>query len=205
MARPALFGVISSNRILVSRLFAIAFFVLLMLTESSQEGSVVSAYLFLTGLVLVGVATVGRLWCALYISGYKDAQLVTSGPYSISRNPLYFFSFLGFAGIGLTTETVTLAVIIVLAFALIYPYVILREEGYLGSKFGDAFAEYRARTPRFFPELGKLQEPDSYLVNPKLYRRTMANGLWFVWLVGIVELVEALHEYHVFAPVIRLP
>ena len=60
---------VSSNRILVSRGFAIAFFLLLLVTESAQEGSIVSAILFLAGLGLVGVATVGRLWCSLYISG----------------------------------------------------------------------------------------------------------------------------------------
>ena len=65
---------ISSNRILVSRGFAIAFFLLLLVTESAQEGSIVSAILFLSGLVLVGVATVGRLWCSLYISGYKNSE-----------------------------------------------------------------------------------------------------------------------------------
>jgi len=40
---------VSSNRILVSRVFAAAFFVLLVLTESAQEGKVISAFLFLTG------------------------------------------------------------------------------------------------------------------------------------------------------------
>ena len=153
----------------------------------------------------MGVATVGRLWCSLYISGYKDAVLITSGPYSVSRNPLYFFSFLGFAGIRLATETLSFAIALVAAFGLIYPYVIRHEEDYLLSKFGEAFADYRARTPCFFPDLGLFREPQSYTVNPSLYRRTMANGLWFVWLVGIIELVEALHEYHVLAPLIRLP
>lgn len=72
--------VISSNRILVSRLFAIAFFVLLILTESAQEGSIISSLLFLIGLVLVGAATVGRMWCAMYISGYKDLSLLPQDP-----------------------------------------------------------------------------------------------------------------------------
>jgi protein-S-isoprenylcysteine O-methyltransferase Ste14 len=40
-----------------------------------------------------------RLWCSLYISGYKNSQLITSGPYSLCRNPLYFFSFVGFAAL----------------------------------------------------------------------------------------------------------
>jgi protein-S-isoprenylcysteine O-methyltransferase Ste14 len=205
VVHSALADVVSSNRILVSRIFAAVFFVVLVLTESAQEGKVVSALLFLSGLVLVRIATVGRLWCSLFISGYKDAVLITSGPYSITRNPLYFFSFLGFAGIGLATETLSLAIALMTVFGLVYPYVIRREEHVLSSKFGRAFADYCARTPRFFPDLKLFREPESYPVNPRLYRRTMANGLWFVWLVGIIELVEALHEYHVLMPLIRLP
>lgn len=120
----SLADVVASNRILVSRIFAIAFFLLLAVTESAEEGSLVSSLLFLTGLVLVGAATVGRLWCALYISGYKSAELITAGPYSMSRHPLYFFSLLGFAGIGFATETVTFGLAFVIAFWLAYPHII---------------------------------------------------------------------------------
>lgn len=196
---------ISTNRILVSRGFAIAFFLLLLVTESAQEGSIVSAILFLSGLVLVGVATVGRLWCSLYISGYKNVELITSGPYSVTRNPLYFFSFLGFTGIGLSTETLTLSLGFVLVFALVYPVIIRREEIFLQDKFGRAFSDYCARTPRFFPNLRAFHEPERYVVNPRQFRGAMGDVLWFVWLVGVIELVEALHKFHILAPLLRLP
>lgn len=195
----------SSHRILVSRIFGAVFFAVVLTTTSIQEGSIVSTILFLTGLVLVGIATVGRLWCSLYISGYKDSQLITAGPYSICRNPLYFFSFLGFAGIGFATETFTLGIALALAFLMAYPAVVDREENLLRSRFGPEFERYCARTPRFIPDFAKLNEPDTYLVNPKLFRRTMGDVVWFVWFVGIIELVEALHEYHYFEPLIRLP
>lgn len=196
---------IASHRILVSRIFSAAFFALLLATEGALEGSLVSPLLFFFGLILVAIATVGRLWCSLYISGYKNAALIDAGPYSISRNPLYFFSFLGFVGIGLATETVTLALLLAAIFAVGYPLIIAREERYLRAKFGDAFAAYAARTPRFFPKVGALQEPETWRVNPRLFRRTMGDVLWFVWLVAVIELVEALHEYGVVTPLLRLP
>ena len=196
---------ISSNRILVSRIFAIAFFALLVLTESRQEGSIISSILFFVGLVLVGIATVGRMWCAMYISGYKNSELIISGPYSMSRNPLYFFSLLGWAGVGLATETFSFGIAFVLIFLLLYPHIIRREEEHLRTKFGHAFTEYCRRTPRFFPNPKAFHEPESYVVNPKVFRRATGDVLWFIWLVGIIELVEALHEYGFIRPVIRLP
>lgn len=196
---------VSSNRILVSRIFAIVFFFLLLITDSAQEGSIVSSLLFLIGLGLVGVATVGRLWCAMYISGYKSSELITAGPYSISRHPLYFFSLLGWTGVGLATETFTFGITFALAFGLVYPHIMRREEEHLRVKFGDAFTDYCARTPRFLPNPKAFHEPESYVVNPGVFRGAMGDVLWFIWLVGVIELVEALHEYHFLTPVIRLP
>ena len=195
----------ASRRILVSRLFVLAFFLAVLATESAHEGNLLSTALFLAGLVLVGLATVGRLWCSLYISGYKQAHLITTGPYSISRNPLYFFSLLGFAGIGLATETLTFAALMVGATLLAYPAVIRSEERVLREKFGAAFDEYCARTPRLLPDFSRFVEPETWTVSPPIFRRSMGEVVWFVWFVGILELVEALHEYHVVEPLWRLP
>jgi len=195
----------AGHRILVSRVFSLLFFFTLLVTESRLEGHLITPALFLLGLVLVGVATVGRLWCSLYISGYKNAELVTAGPYSVSRNPLYFFSFLGFIGLGFATETFTFPLVLAVSFGIAYPLIIAREEQYLRAKFGDAFSAYAARTPRFFPRFTDLIEPESWSVNPRLFRRTMGDVLWFVWLVGVIELVEALHEYRIIEPWVALP
>lgn len=197
--------IISSHRILVSRSFGVLFFAVVLTMESLHEGSLVSTTLFLIGLFLVAIATVGRLWCSLYISGYKDSQLITTGPYSICRNPLYFFSFLGFAGIGFATETLTLGMALGLLFLMGYPAVVQREEEVLRARFGAEFETYCARTPRFVPNLARFNEPETYLVNPRLFRRTMVDVVWFVWFVGIIEFVEALHEYHYFEPLLHLP
>lgn len=201
----ALGRLFAGRRILFSRLFVLAFFLALLATESTHEGSLLSTALFLAGLALVGLATVGRLWCSLYISGYKQAQLITTGPYSVSRNPLYFFSLLGFAGIGLATETLTFAAVMIGATLLAYPSVIRREEQVLRERFGADFEEYCARTPRLLPDFSRFVEPEIWTVNPRIFRRSMGEVVWFVWFVGIVELVEALHEYRIVEPLVRLP
>jgi protein-S-isoprenylcysteine O-methyltransferase Ste14 len=196
---------VAGHRISVSRAFGVMFFITVLVCDSAHEATIVAPVLFLSGLVLIGIATVGRLWCSLYISGYKNSQLVTAGPYSMCRNPLYLFSFLGFVGIGLATETASIPLALIVAVLLVYPHVIKREEAHLRSKFGEAFTRYAARTPRILPDLSKYNEPDSYTVNPKLFRRTAMDVVWFVWFVGIVELVEALHEYQFFQPIFSIP
>ena len=185
---------LENHRILVSRLFAAAFFGVLLSMESRLEGTLAEPALFMTGLALVGVATVGRLWCSLYISGHKDSELVTVGPYSVTRNPLYFFSFLGFIGVGLATETVTLALAMTGFFAIVYPIIIRREEIFLRMKFGAAFAEYCDQVPRFMPRFSLYVEPNTWVVDTRLFRRTMLDVVWFVWLVALIEFVEAIHE-----------
>jgi protein-S-isoprenylcysteine O-methyltransferase Ste14 len=195
----------SQRRIIVSRVFAGAFFALVLFAGSAHEGSVVEGLLFLLGVMLVGVATVGRLWCSLYISGYKKAELITMGPYSMTRNPLYFFSLLGFAGLGFATQTFTLGLVLIVMFAIVYPSTIRREEAVLGARFGEAFTDYCARTPRLFPNFRLFNEPDTYTVNPRLFRRTMGDVLWFVWLVGAIAFIDVLHENGVIVPLFQLP
>jgi protein-S-isoprenylcysteine O-methyltransferase Ste14 len=195
----------ATHRLLVSRIFAAAFFLVVLGVESAHEGTLLSTLLFLIGLALVGAATVGRLWCSLYISGRKNTALITTGPYSLSRNPLYFFSLLGFAGIGFASETVTLGIVLAVAMLVSYPTVIRREEAVLRERFGAEFEAYCARVPRFLPNLSGYVEPEVYTVNPRLFRRTMLDVVWFIWFVGILEFVEALHEYHYLKPLFHLP
>ena len=129
-----------ANRIRMSQLFVLLIMVLLAVSESRWERTFMDAVLFLFGAVLVGAATMGRLWCSLYIAGYKEGTLITIGPYSISRNPLYFFSFVGAVGLGLATETFTFGVLFALWFALFYPAVIRGEEQRLREVHGARFA-----------------------------------------------------------------
>jgi protein-S-isoprenylcysteine O-methyltransferase Ste14 len=193
------------NRLSISKIFSTLLIILILFSASNWEDrKLISDALFVAGALLVGVATVGRLWCSLYISGYKNNVLIKIGPYSTSRNPLYFFSLLGAVGVGLATETITVPLIILIAFALYYPFVIQEEEKRLHSIHGKRFDDYCRAIPRFFPTFSRFTEPDSYVVKPKVYRKRVLNALWFVWLLGIFELIEAFHEYGVVPIFLKL-
>lgn len=177
--------------------------ILVAMSSSKWEHTspLVAAALFGLATVLVAIAALGRLWCSLYIAGYKTKSLVTDGPYSMCRNPLYFFSLLGAIGIGLATETLTIPLIILVAFAAYYPGVIRGEERTLKGRHGADFSTYIATVPRFFPKWRYPSEPETYVVKPIVFRRHIMSALWFIWLLGAVEVVEAFHESH-FLPVI---
>ena len=198
-----LISLFRTHRIHMSRIFVLGMVLLLGVSGSHWDGSFTDAILFATGVVLTGVATVGRLWSALYVAGYKDGTLITVGPYSVSRNPLYLFSALGAVGVGFATETITFAVLFGLVFWLFYPGVMDAEERKLAALHGARFADYCQRVPRFFPNLRLLVEPETYLVRTDRFRSHLIDAMWFVWALGFLEVLEALHQYRVLPVLLR--
>jgi protein-S-isoprenylcysteine O-methyltransferase Ste14 len=195
----------SQHRIKVSRVFGFSFVAALLATGSVWQVTWIGRVMFLAGIVLAAVGMIGRIWCLVYSSGYKSSELVTQGPYSVSRNPLYFFSFVGLIGIGLATETVTLTLFLVAFFALVYPAVIAGEEEFLRGKFGDAFAEYCRRVPRFFPARRLFVEPESYTVQPRTLRRSLGGVIWFIGLPVVIQVLVTLRTAGVIGSVTLLP
>lgn len=150
--------------------------------------------LSLIGSVFIAIAVVGRLWCGLHIGGRKNSELVVVGPYSLCRNPLYFFSFVGGLGVMLMTETLLLPLAFSALFAAYYPRVIATEEETLLSLHGTAFRHYCSRVPRFWPRFSSFVEPTSYVVSATSVRKSLGDSMWFVIAGGAVEFVEGLHS-----------
>lgn len=177
-------------RILVSRIFGLAVVALLLVSQSHWRAcDGMTRGLFFVAVLLTGVAALGRMWCSLYIAGRKNAELVTEGPYSMCRNPLYFFSFLGAVGLGFATGTFTIPAIIALGFALKYPSTIKGEEAYLAKRHGEPFQQYLQTVPRFFPRLSLLKEPQQTVVNPVTFRKHLGSVIWFIWALGLLPLL----------------
>ena len=196
--------IIEKSRIPLSRLFAIALLIVILLSKSKWDESIVEIMLFAVGCFLVAIASLGRLWCSLYIAGYKTATLITQGPYSMCRHPLYFLSFLGAVGVGLATETILIPAIILLGFGLYYPYIMRSEEVDLLQRHGDAYKIYRDATPLFFPNLSKLQEPETYTVKTRIFRQHIFDALWFIWLIGIMEIIEGFHKLGIIPAIFKV-
>jgi len=83
------------------------------------------------------------------VPGQASSQLVTWGPYRLSRNPMYVgltLAYLGEAGI---LKQVWPAVLLPLTVAYVNWVVIAVEEGKLRDVFGEGYEQYRARVRRW--------------------------------------------------------
>jgi protein-S-isoprenylcysteine O-methyltransferase Ste14 len=75
--------------------------------------------------------------------------IVDTGPYRLTRNPIYLGMVLGLIGLAIALNSLWLLLTLV-PFALVIRYgVIAREEAYLERKFGDVYRRYRARVRRW--------------------------------------------------------
>lgn len=199
------FPLFGKLRVPITRLLAIPMGLVLMCSTSAwNRMPTIEGLLTAMGVVLVAVGSLGRLWCALYIAGQKTRSLVTQGPYSTSRNPLYFFSLVGGIGVALATETLLIPFAVALLFGIYYPYVIRREEAKLLALHGDAFKTYRKTTPCFFPDFSRLQEPEIYLAHPIAFKKEVLSSLWFLWLLAILEIFEVLNNVHLLPTFFRI-
>lgn len=104
---------------------------------------------------LVGLAM--NLWGAYTmrrgrtaINPYRSTtSIVDSGAFGFSRNPLYLGMDLLFAGIILWLNSLWGVPVFILLLLVMHYGVILREEHYLESQFGEQYRRYRARVRRY--------------------------------------------------------
>ena len=75
--------------------------------------------------------------------------LVTTGPFRLSRNPLYISLTLCYAGIALAAQSLWALLLLLAVLVVMRRGVIDREERYLEGKFGQDYLQYRARVRRW--------------------------------------------------------
>jgi protein-S-isoprenylcysteine O-methyltransferase Ste14 len=159
----------------------------------------------LVGYLLIPLCVLGRSYCTLFIGGRKTYSLVTMGPYSLVRNPLYVFSFIGIIGIGLQIGMISLLAVMVLIFFLYYSEVITREESGLFNNFGKEYLEYTKKVPRWFPRTWKFSMPELVEASPKRVLKTMRDAWVFFLAFPVVELIRYLHTAGIIPVLIHLP
>ncbi len=82
-----------------------------------------------------------RIWAAGHLE--KGREVTASGPYRLSRHPLYLGSTLIALGFAVASARVAAALLVLGYLTLTYVAAIRREEAHLTEKFGAAYPEYK--------------------------------------------------------------
>lgn len=186
---------LARHRIGVSRAFFVVAFALIFLTVSAWDPT--GAFMLTLrglGFILLTTAALGRLWCSIYICGYKNKRVIQDGPYSVVRNPLYGFSLLGGVGIGFLAGSLVITGLILIFFIWIYPITIRNEEEYLERKLGQDYLDFKARTPRLMPAFGQFKNVEQYTINIKQMQTAFLDAVWFLMAAPILLLVDLGHR-----------
>ena len=128
-----------------------------------------SALSFFSGLAIVLVGESLRLWSIRYAgsatrtSGSVGAdELVTTGPYGHTRNPLYLGNFLISMGLVVMAWPFMPVFLFVAAGLVIFQYslIILVEEEFLRNKFKQEFLDYEKHVPRILFRISSWNRGD---------------------------------------------
>jgi len=157
------------------------------------------------GAGLIFICISGRTWCSLYIGGRKTHELVTVGPYSISRNPLYVFSIIGALGIGAQFGAVSVVVLAGVCAWMVHILVVRQEERLLLAEHGEVYARYLAEVPRFFPRFSLWKNVDALEVRPWTVARPSVDACIFLAAVPVAAAFDVLHNLGLLRVFFRLP
>ena len=146
----------------------------------------------------LAVALGGALWRVL-VSGYAAlgtsgnakkeavaAELNTTGPYSLVRNPLYVGRILNFTGIAMLSGSWVYGALVYLIAVLVYERISFYEEEFLKREFGEAHRQWAEQVTALLPRLTGWVKPKYpfwwkravYRENKKFFYLAMAIVLY---------------------------
>ena len=194
-----------TRRIMIAVLVVVLFVGLLVGQSYFEPDTPVHELIETLGVVLIFLGIIGRLWATLYIGGRKSAEVVSGGPYSITRNPLYVFSSVAACGVGAQIGSITATIGFGVICAAAFHIVILREEKFLKEALGAPYLAYMARVPRFFPKLSLYDEGDTGSFKPRVLLITLMDGLVFLVALPAFELVDTAQQAGILPVLFRFP
>ena len=153
----------------------------------------------LTGFCFVILGELLRFWGVSYAgsetrtTGNVGASyLITKGPFSYVRNPLYLGNMLMYFGFGLMADSPLLALVGLFYFFFQYTMIISLEEEGLMKKFLDEYVKYFQAVPRFVPSMkkyagGSHPQPEIDMKSGFKSERRTLQAITLVTLILIVR------------------
>jgi protein-S-isoprenylcysteine O-methyltransferase Ste14 len=136
------------------------------------------------GFFLMMVGMFFRAWSSGYIN--KDKELATEGPYSLTRNPLYFGSLILGSGIAVASNNLYGYLIFIAYYFFFFTFLILIERKRLRQRFGRQYEEWAKQANLFFPKIKKIEK---FNFNIAYYMQNKEFRVLFFSLLVIVVLI----------------
>ena len=152
------------------------------------------------GILFITIGELLRIWAVGYAGGTTRAtalgaarDLVTTGPYSYVRNPLYLGNLLLSIGVTLFTNIYWLIPVLIIGYFIQYMPIIAVEETYLLESCGQVYVEYQAEVSRFLPNFRPYTCPSTHDFSWerafKSERRTLTAIICVIGLILVRSLV----------------
>jgi len=151
---------------------------------------------FFAGLALVIAGESLRFWGVLYAgsatrttSTAGACRLVSDGPYSHTRNPLYTGNFILSSGLVVMCWAWMpwMLVVFILLFWLQYGRIVELEEAFLADRFGKHYALYRENVPKWLFRFKAYPSPDRS--DPKFINALKSERNTLQAIVAVVALI----------------
>ena len=159
-------NLVAKKRIIVLRLSILSIITLIILDNNFSAYNLdidlnTSILFSCIGFALVVFGGFGRIWSSLYLEGFKTKKLIKDGPYSMVRNPLYFFSLTILLGICFAIKSIPISIALLSVFILFHVPTIINEEKVLLSAHDESYKAYYESTPRLLPNIFKYKKTKS--------------------------------------------
>lgn len=184
-------------RLLISRIFLLIMIIVLLFSDNKVDNwSPAYNWLEFFGYFFGLIGVFGRIWSSLFIEGNKTQKLIVKGPYSLMRNPLYFFSFILLIGFCFFIKSILVFTTFFLIWILIYRNTMNSEEKNLISNHNEEYVDYYNKTPKIFPNFNLYKSfsvKDKMNIDIKKIERVLTESFGFLFLFGIIKVIEYLH------------
>ena len=161
------------------------------------------------GILLIVIGEMIRINAVRYAGGATRTRnvgapsLCTSGPYSYTRNPLYWGNIIIYAGVaflGGGQWMWHLVTIIIIFFLVQYYFIVSLEEEILKLKFGEEYESYIENVPKLLPKpipwnSTKKIEPQNLYKTLKTEKRTLQNILLIFILISFKPQIISLFNF----------